>query len=471
MKTITLLFLITAQIVFSQAPQLAYDINPGPNSSVPSNPILFGGNMYFSAYTSNYGSELTRFDGSSMPVRIADINVGPISSMTAVNPIEFNGKIYLTATNGINGYELWSYDGVNAPTMVMDINPGASSAFPDKFIVFNNKLLFYANNGVNGGEVWQYDGTNPPTMLFDSYVGSATSSSLATHFCKYNGKLYFSAKNSSGPSIIYQYDGISTPTQVFSNYLVASYIFSHNGKMYLAAYNTIATTLEYLNYDGINLNIEPNITGKILANLNGNVYFNKLSPDSNGNELWKYDGSTPPTIIADINPGSASSNPSSVTAYNNKIYFVANDGTNGPEVWVYDGTTASLTGLITPSVLDPNITFMMVYNNKLYFNANNGIGAGETGSELWVIDAPLSTNEFENSSTKIYPIPMNDVLNITTENDFDEVNIYDINGRRVLHSFFSLSKNKQLSIDLPKGFYTIQLNNNHQVIFTKKIIK
>jgi ELWxxDGT repeat protein len=241
--------------------------------------------------------------------------------------------------------------------------------------------------------------------------------------------------------------------------------------MYLAAVNISNSTTEYLNFDGITLNLESNITGKVLANLNGIAYFNKLSTGSLGNELWQYDGVTSPTVVADINPGTASSNPSNVTVYNNKIYFVADDGTNGPEVWNYDGNTANLTGLITPSVLNPNIAFMKVYNNKLYFNANNGIGTGESGSELWVIDAPLSLNNYEKVSATLYPIPIGKELNIFSEKEFDEINLFDSRGSEIFSEHFSPLKNKQIYIELPKGFYTIMLKIKGKTIYNKKVIK
>src|SRR5215469_15655303 len=45
-------------------------------------------------------------------------------------------------------------------------------------------------------------------------------------------------------------------------------------------------------------------------------------------------------ILKDINPGLASSNAGSFTAYNGKVYFSANDGVHGVELWQSNGTAA-----------------------------------------------------------------------------------------------------------------------------------
>ena len=42
---------------------------------------------------------------------------------------------------------------------------------------------------------------------------------------------------------------------------------------------------------------------------------------TNGNEIWAYDGVNPPTMVADIYPGTGASNPISFTIFNNKLYL------------------------------------------------------------------------------------------------------------------------------------------------------
>jgi len=45
-------------------------------------------------------------------------------------------------------------------------------------------------------------------------------------------------------------------------------------------------------------------------------------------------------MVKDINSGSGSSYPNYLTAVGNTLYFKANDGTNGEELWKSDGTAS-----------------------------------------------------------------------------------------------------------------------------------
>ena len=72
---------------------------------------------------------------------------------------------------------------------------------------------------------------------------------------------------------------------------------------------------------------------------NNELYF-RAYDISNGHELWKYDGTNAPSMVADIFPGSGNSDIGDLTVFNNELYFRADDGTNGDELWKYDGTNA-----------------------------------------------------------------------------------------------------------------------------------
>ncbi len=69
-------------------------------------------------------------------------------------------------------------------------------------------------------------------------------------------------------------------------------------------------------------------------------YFNGYDI-SNGQELWKSDGTTAGTVqVKDIKPGPGSSIPSSLANLNGTLLFQANDGTTGIELWKSDGSAA-----------------------------------------------------------------------------------------------------------------------------------
>ena len=91
-----------------------------------------------------------------------------------------------------------------------------------------------------------------------------------------------------------------------------------------------------------------------LTVFNNELYFRAYDA-TNGEELWKYDGTNAPSMVANINPGSGDSYPSGLTVFNNELYFRASDATNGYELWKYDGTNApSMVANINPGSGDSN---------------------------------------------------------------------------------------------------------------------
>jgi hypothetical protein len=48
--------------------------------------------------------------------------------------------------------------------------------------------------------------------------------------------------------------------------------------------------------------------------------------------------------VKDIRPGTEGSNPNSLVAAEDHLYFVADDGVSGREVWISDGTVSGKRG-------------------------------------------------------------------------------------------------------------------------------
>src|SRR4051812_12625887 len=73
----------------------------------------------------------------------------------------------------------------------------------------------------------------------------------------------------------------------------------------------------------------------------GNTIFFAATTDGAGTELWKSDAPGSGTsMVADIIPGTGSSNPNVLTALNGVLLFSARDVNHGIELWTTDGTAA-----------------------------------------------------------------------------------------------------------------------------------
>ena len=89
-------------------------------------------------------------------------------------------------------------------------------------------------------------------------------------------------------------------------------------------------------------------------------------------------------ILKDINSGGNSGNPYAFTAVGNTLYFRANDGTNGEELWKSDGTASGTVMVkdINSGSSSSSPSYLTAVGNTLYFQANDGF----IGVELYSTD-------------------------------------------------------------------------------------
>src|SRR5262245_41954482 len=118
---------------------------------------------------------------------------------------------------------------------------------------------------------------------------------------------------------------------------------------------------------------------------NNALYFSANANDGKGIELYRYDGTNPPVLVADINPNAGDSNPSFLTVFNSALYFSANGDAAGQELWKYTGTGAPTRISDINTAGNSNPSYLVVFNNELYFQANSNDG---TGTELWKFKGP-----------------------------------------------------------------------------------
>ena len=101
---------------------------------------------------------------------------------------------------------------------------------------------------------------------------------------------------------------------------------------------------------------------------------------------------------------------------------------------------------------------------KIYDRA---ISASEI-TNLYNSGTTLSSSNFSqnNLEVKLYPNPVRDILNIEIENDIQSIEIYNIQGQKVLSS-----NQKQINVsDLATGMYMVRIQDIDNNIATKKIV-
>jgi ELWxxDGT repeat protein len=119
-----------------------------------------------------------------------------------------------------------------------------------------------------------------------------------------------------------------------------------------------------------------------LTNINGTLFF-RANDGTNGDELWKSDGTPGGTVmVKDIYTGSSNSSyPAEFTSVNGTVFFRAEDGTHGNELWKSDGPSyddAAMVEDIKPGA-DSSYPYNLTdFNGTLFFSPNYG-----TGYALW----------------------------------------------------------------------------------------
>lgn len=354
---------------------------------------------------------------------LADIGTGFTGSAPR-NFRVFNNRLYFSAQNANNGLELWEFDGVSVPALLADINPGPNDALLTQqqeqgLVVHNNRMYFTAQNGTNGYELWYVDDAGQVDMIELNPNGDAFPLGITSM----NDHVYFTATDSSGARQLWRLESNDVPVSV--------------GGISTTRLRTFGNRLYFLHDDGVH-----------------------------GLELWQSDGTSAPEMVADINPGPGDAfGLSSLTVnkmlayYREKLYFVADNGINGSELWVYDGeNAATMVADLNPGSASSHPLNLLPYNGSLYFTADDGT----TGRELWYFTDTTSTGIHTphaqgQPQAQLYPNPANSYVTISAQQEIEVVQLVDLNGK-VLHTIQNPGKNCKLSLEqVPAGIYLVAL--------------
>lgn len=236
--------------------------------------------------------------------------------------------------------------------------------------------------------------TQPGFKDFDVAPGLA--SSTPKYLLSFNGKLYFYGANDNSGREPHSVQGQGTPMilkniadaskhSISNNYMKPN--AGMNGKYYFTACNG-ASGEEMFVYDGTN---EPKLVANLTFSadsskpdnyvvLNNKLYFTATVTE--GQEMYMYDGSATPQRITDINTGAESSVFGPMAGYNGKIYFVGKTATDGAELWMLDPVTntPTLVADINSGAASSDPANFTLLGGKLYFSAQTAT----EGRELYV---------------------------------------------------------------------------------------
>ena len=325
-------------------------------------------------------------------------SVPPTQGGVPSRAVVSGGKLFFTELNSANGVELYCSDGTAGGTYcVRDIAPGTASSSPSLLTPFNNQVLFTADDGVHGRELWISDGTAAGTHLVKDIYANQQVSSQIFSITVFNGAAYFTADDGNSGSELWTSDGTAAGTKLVKDTYpglaggALEYYAVANGVLFFVAGDS-NTGWELWKSDGTtngtallkDITVGPNSSFIRNFTVVGNIlYFtnNKV----NVQELWKSDGTSSGTVlVTQIN--ASNSYLGSLTAFNGKLFFVADDGTSGRELWCSGGTAAT-----TAMIMDicpgagssvEQSTPMAGIGTQLLFPATDGVN----GVELWSTD-------------------------------------------------------------------------------------
>ncbi|MFD2522794.1 3-coathanger stack domain-containing protein [Emticicia soli] len=356
---------------------LVKDFVPGPASAEYNNFQVLGSNIYFSVPDTDGKNVYYKSNGTSagtVPISDANPNL-PFENVYPLLAIG-NSYFYFAAYNAAVGYELFKTDGTTT-SLVKDIDMNqfnASSSFNYK-AGLNNNLFFNYNDNLRGNEVWKTDGMNNtnivkelrkyPNNFYDYY---STSTDVYGLFTLNDYTYYFSdyaiwRTNGSSPEIFATTNSSSVSVIRSNNKIRWAYsgqIFESDGE----SINLIKTLDDYSYSYGSN----------IVADLNGITFFT-YSTNSNGNELWRTDGTAAGTwMLRDINWGPTHTGFGNFRKVGNKLFFTANEMNTGYELWVTNGTsegTYMVKDVLPGSSSSYLHSFTNLNDNLLIFSTSN----------------------------------------------------------------------------------------------------
>lgn len=261
---------------------LVKDINPGFNSSSPSDLTSFDGRLYFTA-DYGFGPFLWVSDGTDAGTK----QVKPATQLSYYsNLVPANGKLFFYGLNTVGkGSELYANDGTDNRTyLVKDIYKGPGSSNISSLTGGDTVLYFFADDGKHGSELWKSNGTKEGTILVKN-ISPDIESTFPYNMIAVHNQLYFTLND-----ILWQSDGTKKGTHEvddanLNGVIGLTFFKAFDNKLAFTGFTPSTGTELYIG-DAANNNFivstEANnaISTPVITTLNANIYPNPTTSNA-----------------------------------------------------------------------------------------------------------------------------------------------------------------------------------------------
>jgi ELWxxDGT repeat protein len=354
-------------------------VSPLPLGSGPGNMTQVGSTIYFTAYTSEYGLELWKTDGSAAgTVLVADLRFGRLSSYPIVLRA-FGSSLVFLATDD-DGFSLWITRGTAATTTKL------ARAGTYSIAILNGTIYFAGYDPLHGYDVWVSDGTPAGTHPIVDLPPDTSSRGVPFLFTPFGNRVAFAYSNA-----LWITDGTAAGTRRVRDVVIddmtaaGGRLFFHGratnfsaGQLWVSD-GTEAGTRELvlrIGSDPFTASVTP-----LLVPLGDRVVF--YADDGVHEGVWISDGATATLLAGGFTHDTRNSDWFRMVARNGVVYMTLRDPAHGKELWRTDGTAAGTWLVIDlqPGKSDgiDDLGVLGVLGDELWFT-----GAGYRG--LWRSD-------------------------------------------------------------------------------------
>lgn len=332
----------------------------------------------------------------------------------------------------------------------------------------NGKLYFTSYDPDTGVELWSSNGSDTGTELVKDIM-AGTDSASASNLFSFQQKLYFTADNGINGNELWTSDGTEEGTKLVKD-------LWDGGSAYPTNFLTVGDKFYFTAYDQTH--------GSELWVSNGTSDGTKLVKDIFAGSTEVNDGITPDSTITLPN----NAGPTNLVKFQDKVFFVADDGVHGWELWQTDGTSdgTKLVKDIFPGkstwqddfgnagewVNSSSPMNFLVAGNTLYFTATSS----DTGMQLWRTDGTTTNTKLvKNINAYSSLVAIGDQVYFSAEDPATGVELWTTDGTetgtKLVKDLFTGSTTYEweagkptdiVNSSYPNGY----ININDQIFFT-----